>query len=171
MENALLLSAGYEPLKIIPWKKAVTLVLLHKVEVLEEYAAFVRSQSLKISLPAVVKLNRFLKPLPRRVKFSRQNLFSRDDYTCQYCHKAYPAQHLTYDHILPRSRGGTTTWTNVVTSCVRCNLRKGSKPLNALNYRLLKKPVEPRWLPQLSRVFHSDSAPQSWRSYLSAVAR
>ncbi len=153
-------------MKIISWKKAITLVVLDKVEVLEEYATEVHSPSLTLRLPAVVKLSRFMRPIPRKVKFSRQNLFSRDNFTCQYCHRSYPAHKLTYDHIVPRSKGGATTWTNVVTSCQRCNLKKGNKPLHALNVRLLKKPEEPRWLPQFAQIFHGDTAPSSWRDYL-----
>ena len=95
MENTLLLSAGFEPIKIISWKKAIILVLLGKVEVLEAYQREIHSPSLTLNLPAVIKLRRFLKPIPKRVKFSRQNLFSRDNFTCQYCHHPYPATQLT----------------------------------------------------------------------------
>ncbi|MCH7478311.1 MAG: HNH endonuclease [SAR324 cluster bacterium] len=166
MDHTLLLSVGYEPLKVISWKKAVTLVFLEKVEVVEEYQREVHSPSVTFRLPAVVKLNRFLRPIPRRVKFSRQNIFFRDNYTCQYCHRPHPAHQLTYDHIVPRSKGGKTSWTNVVTSCIRCNLRKGSKPLHATNFNLLKKPEEPKWLPQFSHAFPLETAPLAWRDYL-----
>ncbi len=166
MENTLLLSAGFEPIRVISWKKAITLVLLGKVEVLEAYHLEIHSPSLTLKLPAVIKLTRYLKPIPRRVKFSRQNLFSRDNYTCQYCHRHYPANKLTYDHIVPRSKGGKTSWTNVVTSCMRCNLKKGNKPLHSLNYRLLNEPKEPRWLPQFSQAFHRSSAHPIWQTYL-----
>jgi len=166
MENTLLLSAGYEPLKILDWRRAVTLVLLGKVEVLEEYVREVRSPSMAIPLPAVVRLHRYVRRHPQRVKFSRQNIFFRDEYTCQYCHKKHPTSQLTYDHIVPKSRGGRTTWTNIVTSCVRCNLKKGNKPLSTLNYRLLKEPEEPKWLPTLSQFLNVDSAPSVWRAYL-----
>ncbi|MCZ6472420.1 MAG: HNH endonuclease [SAR324 cluster bacterium] len=162
----MLLSAGFEPIRVISWKKAVTLVVLGKVEVLEAYQREVRSPSLTLKLPAVIKLQRYLKPIPRRVKFSRQNLFSRDNYTCQYCHRHYPAGQLTYDHIVPRSKGGKTSWTNVVTSCVRCNLKKGNKHLKSLNYKLLKEPREPRWLPQFSQILHGGNGHPAWRSYL-----
>ena len=171
MENTLLLSAGFEPIKVISWKKAITLVLLGKVEVLEAYQREIHSPSLTLKLPAVIKLIRYLKPIPKRVKFSRQNLFSRDDYTCQYCHRSYPVNQLTYDHIVPRSKGGTTSWTNVVTSCVRCNLRKGNKPLKALNFRLLKNPEEPHWLPQFSKLLYRDSFHPIWQDYLAYAGK
>ena len=167
VDSSLLLSAGYEPIKIISWKKAITLVFLGKVEVLEEYSTCVHSPTVSISLPSVVKLNRFVKPIPRRVKFSRQNVFSRDNYTCQYCRKRFPVNQLTYDHVVPRSRGGRTNWTNVVASCQKCNLRKGNKPLDTINFRLMKNPEEPRWMPQLGSIFGKESAPSSWNMYLS----
>lgn len=167
MTHALLLSAGFEPIKILPWKKAVTLVLLEKVEVLEAYSVFIHSPSVTLALPAVVKLNRFIKPIPRRVKFSRQNLFHRDNYTCQYCHKNFTPQQLTYDHVVPRSRGGKTSWTNIVTSCKKCNLKKGNKPLSTFHYPLLKQPVEPSWTPQIKKDFQINETPMVWQLYLS----
>ena len=166
MDHSLLLSAGYEPVKVIPWKKAITLVFLGKVEVLEEYDTEVHSPSVTFRLPSVIKLNRYIKPMPRRVKFSRQNLFSRDNFTCQYCHQSFPPSQLTYDHVVPRSKGGRTSWTNVVTSCQRCNLRKGNKPLHALNLKLLNQPVEPRWVPEFMSFQILDDTPNTWANYL-----
>lgn len=166
MENALLISAGYEPIKVVSWRRAITLVVLGKVEVVEAYQREVHSPSLTLKLPAVIKLTRYLKPIPKRVKFSRQNLFSRDGFTCQYCHHTYPVNQLTYDHVVPRSKGGSTSWTNVVTSCVRCNLKKGNKPLHALNFRLLKQPEEPRWLPQFAQMQSRETSHPIWQDYL-----
>ena len=166
MDNTLLLTAGYEPLKIINWRRAVIMVLLEKVDVIEEYARYVHSPTMSICLPAVVKLKRMVRRTPQRVKFSRQNIFYRDNYTCQYCHNAYPPHKLTYDHIVPRSQGGKTTWTNIVTACIRCNLRKGSKPLHDVNFRLLKNPEEPKWLPAFTPQFNVDAAPEPWRDYI-----
>jgi 5-methylcytosine-specific restriction endonuclease McrA len=166
MESTLLLSATYEPIKVISWKKAVVLTFLDKVDVLEEYTREVHSPTTALRLPAVVKLHRYVKNLPRRVKFSRQNLYQRDAYTCQYCHKEHPSSQLTYDHVLPRSRGGQTSWTNVVTACIRCNLKKGNKLPNQANLKLLKEPREPKWLPTFGTTFGLDGAPEPWRSYL-----
>lgn len=170
MESTLLLSATYEPIKVISWKKAVVLTVLGKVDVLEEYAREVHSPTTSVRLPAVIKLHRYVKNLPRRVKFSRQNLYHRDNYTCQYCHRPHPASQLTYDHVIPRSRGGETTWTNVVTACIRCNLKKGNKLLHQVNYRLLNEPREPKWLPVFGPQLGLDSAPPPWRTYLSWYA-
>ena len=170
-ENTLLLATSYEPLKIISWKKAITLVFLEKVEVVELYDRIVRSPSVQFTLPAVVKLLHSVPRRPHRVKFSRQNLFFRDNYTCQYCHKPHPTHMLTYDHVVPRSKGGKTTWTNIVTSCIPCNLKKGNRLPHAASLRLLRVPEEPRWLPTLSLAIRLESAPQVWQDYLAWAQR
>jgi 5-methylcytosine-specific restriction endonuclease McrA len=164
-EHTLLLSTAFEPLKVISWKRAITLVFLEKVEVLELYDRIIRSPSLQLALPAVVKLLTTVPRRPHRIKFSRQNLFYRDNFTCQYCQRPYPSHQLTYDHVIPRSRGGKTTWTNIVTSCIPCNLRKGNHlPHGSL--RLTRKPEEPRWLPTMSLAIRVESAPVVWQDYL-----
>ena len=164
-EHTLLLSTSFEPVKVISWKKAVTLVFLEKVEVLEFYDRIIRSPSVEFTLPAVVKLLKTVPRRPHRIKFSRQNLFFRDNFTCQYCKRPYPSHQLTYDHVIPRSRGGKTTWTNIVTSCITCNLRKGNRlPQGPL--RLQRKPEEPRWLPSLTLAIRKESAPRVWQDYL-----
>jgi 5-methylcytosine-specific restriction endonuclease McrA len=164
-DHTLLLSTSFEPLKVVSWKKAVTLVFLSKVEVLEYYERIIRSPSLQLSLPAVVRLLHTVPRRPNRIKFSRQNLFFRDNFTCQYCQRPYPSHLLTYDHVVPRSQGGKTTWTNIVTSCIPCNLRKGNR-LPHGTMRLVRKPEEPRWLPTLSLAIRMESAPRIWQSYL-----
>jgi 5-methylcytosine-specific restriction endonuclease McrA len=169
MRHTLLLSNGFEPLKIISWKKAIVLVYLEKAEVVEAYGEQVHAPTLTLPLPAVVRLHRYVRYLPQRVKFSRQNLFFRDNYTCQYCHKPHPPSQLTYDHVVPRSYGGKTTWTNIVTACKRCNHRKGDKPLHLVSFKLLRDPVEPKWMPLFSPLIHSDATPIVWRDYLGAA--
>lgn len=166
MEHTLVLAATYEPLKVVSWKKALTLLFLDKVDVVEAYDRMVHSPSVALPLPAVVKLRRTVPRRPQRVKFSRQNLFFRDNYTCQYCQEQKPSQQLTYDHVVPRSKGGKTTWTNIVTSCVPCNLKKGNRLPHHASVRLLKPPEEPRWLPSLSLPVRPESAPSVWQSYL-----
>jgi 5-methylcytosine-specific restriction endonuclease McrA len=169
MKHTLLLSSGYEPLKIISWKKAIVLAFLEKVEVLEAYSETIHAPSLEYPLPAVVRLRRYVRYMPQRVKFSRQNLFFRDNYTCQYCHKPHPPGQLTYDHVVPRSYGGKTTWTNIVTACKRCNHKKGNKPLHMVNFKLLREPVEPKWMPLFSPLVQAESTPSIWREYLASA--
>ncbi|HDG96637.1 MAG TPA: HNH endonuclease [Desulfobacterales bacterium] len=166
MEHVLLLNITYEPLRIINWKKAITLLLLGKVEVLEEYSREIRSVSFTIRLPSVVRLLRMVKRPKSPVKFSRQNIYARDKYRCQYCGQKFPSEELTYDHVIPRSRGGKTEWENIVTCCVDCNRRKGGKTPAEAGMRLIRKPVKPTWVPALRITIGFREVPQSWRDYL-----
>ncbi len=166
MENVLLLNITYEPLRIINWKKAVTLLLLGKVEVLEEYGREIRAVSFSIRLPSVVRLLRMVKYPKSEVKFSRQNIYARDKYRCQYCGERYPSEELTYDHVIPRSRGGKTEWTNIVTCCVDCNRKKGGRTPKEAGMKLVRKPTKPTWMPALRITIGFREVPQCWRDYL-----
>jgi 5-methylcytosine-specific restriction endonuclease McrA len=119
--RTLLLTQGYEPVKIIPWQRAMTLLALDKVDVVEEYDAQVRATSLIIKVPAVVRLRKAFRRHAKPVKFSRVNIYARDGYRCQYCGTKCTIDGLTYDHVMPRSRGGRTTWDNIVSCCYACN--------------------------------------------------
>lgn len=101
----------------------------------------------RIRVPRVVVLSAY-EYLPRgRVRFSRLNIYARDNDTCQYCGRQLPRSELNLDHVVPRSQGGKTSWENVVCSCVECNLRKGGRTPEQARMKLLKKPVRPRWTP------------------------
>jgi 5-methylcytosine-specific restriction endonuclease McrA len=166
MEHVLLLNITYEPLKIINWKKAITLFLLGKVEVLEEYGREIHSVSFTIRLPSVVRLLRLVKRPKSPVKFSRQNIYARDRYACQYCGRRYPPEELSYDHVIPRSRGGKTEWKNIVTSCVQCNRKKGGRTPKEARMKLVRKPSRPTWIPALKITVGVRQVPNSWRDYL-----
>ena len=166
MEQVLLLNLTYEPLKIINWKKAITLFLLGKVEVLEEYSREIHSVSFTVRLPSVVRLLRIVKRPKSPVKFSRQNIYGRDQYRCQYCGTGYPSEELTYDHIIPKSRGGKTQWNNIVTCCIGCNRKKGGRTPAEAHMKLLRRPSRPTWLPALKITIGVMDVPRSWRDYL-----
>ena len=108
--QTLLLNQGFEPIKVISWQRAISLLFLGKVEVLEEYDRDIRSVNLIIKVPAVVRLLRAFRRHARPVKFSRVNIYARDNYKCQYCGKKASISELTYDHVVPRSQGGLTEW-------------------------------------------------------------
>ena len=166
MEWTLLLNFTFEPLKIVTWKKAVLMVMLEKVEVIKEYERIIRGVSFALRLPAVIRLNRFIKRGRPHVKFSRQNLYGRDKRRCQYC--GFPFQHkeLTYDHVIPRSRGGQTEWTNVVTCCTACNLKKGGRTPEEAGMFLIQKPKTPIWIPLLTMSLGIEETPDPWKDYL-----
>lgn len=166
MEQVLLLNITYEPLKVINWRKAVTLLFLDKVEVLEEYSREIHSVSFAVKLPSVVRLLRMVKKPRIPVKFSRQNIYSRDKYRCQYCGRKLPPEDLTYDHVIPRYRGGKTRWDNIVTCCIRCNREKGGRTPVEAGMRLINKPSRPSWIPALRVTIGIRDVPSSWRDYL-----
>jgi len=166
VENVLLLNVTYEPLKVIDWKRAVTLLVMGKVEVLEEYSKEIHSVSFSIKLPAVVRLLRLVKRPKVPVRFSRQNIYLRDKHICQYCGRKFPPEELTYDHVIPKSRGGRTIWSNIVTCCVRCNSAKGGRTPSEARMKLIREPTQPVWLPFLRITVGLRDMPSSWRDYL-----
>ena len=168
VETTLLLNATYEPLRVVHWQKAVTLLWREKVEVLEVYERQIHGVSSAIPLPSVMRLHSMirLRDRHRAVKFSRANIFIRDGYCCQYCAKVFRPAELTFDHILPVSRGGRKTWENIVTACWRCNNRKSGRTPKEAGMRLLKNPVRPRWTQMTPVTSGARTTPHSWRYYL-----
>ena len=164
--RTLLLSQGYEPIKVISWQRALTLLTLGKVEVVEEYDAEVRTVSVIVKVPAVVRLLRAFRRHAKPVKFSRINIYARDGYKCQYCGKKCRIDELTYDHVVPRSQGGKTTWDNIVSCCYACNHAKANRTPAQAGMRLLAKPVRPTWVPAVVIRLSTTSMPDAWRDYL-----
>ena len=164
--RTLLLSQSYEPLRVISWKRAFTMLTLGKVEVIEEYERDIRTTYLVFKMPAVVRLVNVFRRNKRNVKFSRVNVYARDRYKCQYCGLKESLADLTFDHVIPRSRGGKTTWTNVVAACVSCNHEKANRTPAEARMRLLKKPIQPRWVPAVTLQISMRSVPDAWTDYL-----
>jgi 5-methylcytosine-specific restriction endonuclease McrA len=150
--SCLALTASFEPLTIVPTRRAVRLVLDGKAEVLEEDSGrSFRSETRVVPCPAVIRLVRYVHvPYRFRRQVTNTFLFARDDYTCQYCGKRKSdlrgRQFLTRDHIRPISRGGLNTWDNVVTSCSPCNNRKGGRLPAEAGLALLCQPTEPNYV-------------------------
>ena len=169
---ALVLNADFRPLSYFPlslwsWQDAVKAVFLDRVSVLNEYDFEVHSPSLSLRLPSVIALKDYV-PAARRPAFTRFNVFLRDAFSCQYCGDRFPTHELTFDHVIPRSRGGRTTWENVVTACGGCNLMKGSRLPRECRMLPRKEPVQPStWeLQENGRAFPPHTLHQSWRDYL-----
>jgi len=164
--RTLLLSQSYEPLELISWQRAFTMLTLGKVEVVEEYDHDVRTVSVIFKVPAVVRLLRAFRRFRKPVKFSRVNIYARDKYRCQYCGTKAPISELTYDHVVPRAQGGRTTWTNIVTACYTCNRNKGNRTPEQASMRLRTAPVQPTWVPAMTLRISTVSVPDAWRDYL-----
>lgn len=143
------------------------MVYLGKVEVVRTYDSLLRSVSVRIETPAVVKLVQFVQRHRVRIAFSRRNVFLRDGYRCQYCLVRLPASELTTDHVVPRSRGGMTSWDNVVTACSPCNRKKANRTPAQARMALQRAPERPYNLPALSLRLCDDNAPEAWRDFLS----
>jgi 5-methylcytosine-specific restriction endonuclease McrA len=166
---ALVLNADYRPLSYFPlslwhWQEVVKAVFLDRVNVLSEYDRVVRSPGFEMRLPSVIALKTYVAPA-HYPAFTRFNLFLRDGFACQYCGGE---RDLTFDHILPRSQGGRTTWYNVTTACAPCNLRKGGRtPSQSRMYPSIE-PYRPtvHQLHDLGRRFPPNHLHESWRDYL-----
>jgi 5-methylcytosine-specific restriction endonuclease McrA len=161
LAKALVLNASYQPLCVVPVRRALVLALKGKAEVVHANGQVYRSEHLEIAAPSVVRLNYFVKvPYRARASLSRRAVFVRDNFECQYC--GHPAQNV--DHVIPRSRGGGHTWENVVAACRPCNARKENRAPSDVGMRLRHAPrpphesvwivvaverVDPEWVPYL----------------------
>jgi 5-methylcytosine-specific restriction endonuclease McrA len=125
----------------------------------------IRGAKISLRVPRIIVLS-FYERVPRlEVRFSRRNVFLRDKYTCQYCAKTLPETQLNLDHVMPRDKGGPTTWENIVTSCFRCNTRKANKLPQEAGMHPKRKPLAPRWRP-LFGLHESGVADESWKHFL-----
>jgi len=164
--TTLLLNSTYEPLQVISWQRAVTMVYLGKVEVVSSYKRVLRAVSWSVLAPAVVRLVRFVRRCRGRVAFSRRNVLLRDEYRCQYCGQRFAPTELTCDHVVPRSLGGRSTWENLVTACIACNRKKGSRTPEQAHMFPARPPRRPESLPPLAFKLGSRSPPEPWREFL-----
>jgi 5-methylcytosine-specific restriction endonuclease McrA len=165
--QVLILTAGMEPHRVVPWQKAINMLFLGKVEVLEEYdEVLYRSVTVTIRMPAVVRLVRVFRGIKRAVKFSRINVFTRDKFTCQYCCEKRKMRELNYDHVVPRHMGGRTTWENIVTSCYPCNAKKRNRTPEMAGMTLMTLPAKPRSLPITVHLNFAGDMPEVWSSYV-----
>lgn len=165
--RTLVLSQGYEPLKVISWKRAITLLTLGKCEIVEEYDEDIRSASIVLKCPSVVRLLSQFKRKKKPVKFSRINVLARDKYSCQYCGKKGKMSSLTYDHVVPRSQGGETGWNNIVTACYPCNFTKGNRTPSQAGMTLKKEPYRPDTIPAMMfRISADSNIPGEWSPYM-----
>jgi 5-methylcytosine-specific restriction endonuclease McrA len=170
--KVLLLSRAYLPMRVISWQRAITLWVLEKVEVLEtDPDSFLHSTRLRMPLPTVVRLveDKHSRAFYSGARLSRLSVYTRDDYTCQYCGNSYlgDRRRLTIDHVVPRSRGGDTSWENVVTACQDCNRKKGGKTPREAGMPLRQRPKRPGFLPEvLCEIRQMNQVPMSWATYL-----
>ncbi len=166
---ALVLNADFRPLSYYPlslwcWQDAVKSVFLNRVSIVSNYDRKIRSPSFEMKLPSVIALKSFIKP-QEHPNFTRFNVFLRDKFTCQYCGNK---KDLTFDHLLPKSKGGKTDWGNVVTACSTCNVKKGGRLYEKSQMFLIRKPFQPSIdeLHKNGRNFPPNFLHESWMDYL-----
>ena len=166
---ALVLNADYTPLSYYPlslwsWQDAVKACFLERVDVVACYEREIHAPSFAMRLPSVVALRSYVKPTANPA-FTRFNLFLRDRFSCQYCGDTHE---LTFDHVVPRSQGGRTTWANVTTACAPCNLKKGGRTPTQAHMHLHQPPFRPtaHHLHENGRAFPPHHCHESWRDYL-----
>jgi 5-methylcytosine-specific restriction endonuclease McrA len=165
--QTLVLNASYEVMKIVNWRKAVRWFFLDKVDVIEEYSEYILTPSLQMKIPAVVKYRKLIKPKYRALKFSRINVYARDGFTCQYCARKFARPKLTLDHVIPKSRGGPSSWINCVACCTDCNVKKADKTPKEAGLKLLHEPRQPNQIEAfaLAMRLKAVTIPEAWKNY------
>ena len=178
----LVLNADYTPLNTILWKRALLWAMKHEhnpklgIEILDFYKDdyILGANNKKIPVPAVARRVKYIKVNQQEIKFSRKNIFIRDNYTCQYCGEFFDTDELTYDHVVPKSKwnqnSSPTTWTNIVTCCEPCNKKKGNKTLSQCGMVLKSQPSKPDKTQKFLRIYEylesiSHRIPEEWKIY------
>jgi len=166
---ALVLNADYRPLSYYPlslwcWQDSIKSVFLDRVTIVNNYDRIIRSPSFSIKLPSVIALKNYINP-QSNPNFTRFNVFLRDKFTCQYCGDK---KDLTFDHLLPKPKGGITDWENVVTACSTCNVKKGGRRHTQSGMVLNRKPFRPTVddLHENGKNFPPNFLHESWMDYL-----
>jgi 5-methylcytosine-specific restriction endonuclease McrA len=163
----LVLNATYEPINVCTVRRAVVLLLKQKAEILERASWELRGEKTSLPRPMVIRLVSYVR-VPRdthRRKITRRAVFARDGWSCQYCGTR---SNLTVDHVVPRSKGGASSWENIVASCAPCNRRKGDALLRQAGMSLRRQPRTPG--PQVFIHVASPTIPTAWRQYLPEAA-
>ena len=163
----LVLNATFEPINVCTVRRATVLLLKARAELIERHERDLHSESLTMPRPVVIRLTTYVR-VPRdahRRKITRRAVFARDRWMCQYCGSR---GNLTVDHVVPRSKGGPSSWDNIVTSCAPCNRRKGDRLLRHVGMKLHREPRSPS--PQIFIHVASPTIPTAWRAYLPEAA-
>jgi 5-methylcytosine-specific restriction endonuclease McrA len=181
--DVLVLNKSFIPIHIITWQKAMSLIYTESARPLDrdfvvydysDWLSFsnrqhdypqVATTNDDIAVPEIIVLRRYNKLPQREVKYSRQTIFQRDDSKCAYCNKKFDKKELTIDHIMPKSKGGKSTWMNTITSCRKCNFKKGDKLLENTNMHMYFKPKKPKWISPFTNVGKNHPC-KSWKVFL-----
>jgi len=190
MSDVLVLNRNFYAIHITNWRRALSLVYLDHARVVDqEYrtynfsdwqelskivldhpGGYVRTPKLSIAIPEVIALRAYNQIPVSEIKFTRRNIYEHYEYKCCYCGYKFQTHDLNLEHIIPKSRGGQSTWNNVVTSCIACNIKKGNKLPQEAGMRLLIEPTKPKWRGSSSLVFHAGfKVKASWQKFIDNV--
>lgn len=167
--DVLVLDVSYQPIDRVPWQEAICKWFKGLAEIVDSYEdREIRSVTLQMKMPSVIRLLKNIGKRNKAVKFSRENVYTRDKGKCQYCGCKVTRAEITYDHVVPRTAGGKTCWENVVISCQPCNQKKGGRTPQQAKMRLITEPVKPKSLPDTVRLTfcYQKGMPESWKSWL-----
>ena len=162
--KALKLDATYRPVEVIDAIEALILCIVGKAKAVETYTKEICSPSKSFKLPAVIVLTKAIRYSFGGIVCNRQNVIWRDNNKCQYCSKVFPTEKLTVDHVMPKSRGGEKSWTNLVAACKKCNQKKGDKTPEEAGMKLIKKPYRPKT--NILRTVKKSQINPIWNDYL-----
>ena len=162
------LDAAWQPIEIVDAYKGFSLVFSERAQVVESYSL---QPCALFYFPSVIVLKRYIRKVGYRVPASRKTVFFRDNYCCQYCNKKFMKHHLTLDHVIPKSRTGAKSWSNLVTCCVPCNQKKGNKTPSEAFMKLFNVPKEPSWhlwssTEWMMRKHGTKDVPTNWKNFL-----
>ncbi|MEN2983835.1 MAG: HNH endonuclease [Dictyoglomaceae bacterium] len=162
--KVLVLNSNYEPLDVCGVKRAISLLVQKKAEVVEENSGIIASPSVFFVIPSVIRLLYYVKRPRLELKLSRRGVFIRDNFTCQYCGKR--DGEMTIDHVVPKRLGGKSVWENLVCACKECNKKKGDKTLEEAKMKLIREPKPPKYIPyfHLTRYLEREENIE-WRKY------
>lgn len=184
--DTLVLNRSYVPTSIVSWKKGISLIYQDAARALDrDYVVyefedwlvfssdsemshgyhFAHSSRWKIAVPEIIVLRNYDRLPSRDVKYSRQTIFERDAFRCAYCGKEFRRSELTIDHIVPRAKGGKSSFKNTISACVPCNSKKGHKTLEESGMKLHFKPKKPKWISPLNKVPRQKML-ESWKTFL-----
>jgi 5-methylcytosine-specific restriction endonuclease McrA len=166
MRKCLVLNSWFLPCRIVNWQDAITSLCLDKAEMIVAYDEKIHSPSTTMELPAVIRMKSNRSRNKRSIRFSRQNVYLRDNYTCQYCGRQLHPKELTYDHVVPRSAGGIREWTNITTCCLECNKFKGSRTCDQWGRWPINEPKQPKTLPIIGLPIEKETAPVEWHGFI-----
>jgi len=186
--DTLVLNRLYFPVHIISWKAAMSLLYTGKATAIDvdyvvydwdNWIEFTKNQNgnycyahsakYRVAIPDILILQDFANVPRREIKYSRENVFHRDGYVCQYCGKKFKRDDLTIDHVVPKSHGGSNNWDNIVSSCEPCNAKKADRTPGQANMHLMHPPSEPQWYSPLQKVAERGVLRPNWSKFLKTI--